>query len=194
MRKTFLTLSVLAGAGSAACASAIARTPPERPALEVPAPPTKVVEPPPRPEPMPEPVPDLPPRSAREREAVAAAGSGGAADRAQARSHHDDDGRGHTASGPGNARSAAAPSQHARRVRGGEAGSDSHRACGKVAGFGQYKGFFQGTPRRVRQRSWAVASSAGGIEEIRLRAGSKTRRKGRADREGARRPITAAHQ
>ena len=60
MRKTFLALSVLAGATSA-CASAVARTPPERPALEVPAPPTKVVEPPPRPEPMPDPVPDLPP-------------------------------------------------------------------------------------------------------------------------------------
>lgn len=46
-----------------ACASAVAKAPPDRPTLEVPAPPTRVVDPSPRPEPMPEPVPDLPPPS-----------------------------------------------------------------------------------------------------------------------------------
>jgi outer membrane biosynthesis protein TonB len=60
MKRVILGLSVLAGAASAACAAVTAKTPPERPALEVPAPPAKVVEPPPRPEPPPEPVPDLP--------------------------------------------------------------------------------------------------------------------------------------
>ena len=61
IRNILLGLSVLAGVASAACATAAARTPPERPTLDVPAPPTKVVEPSPRPDPMPEPVPDLPP-------------------------------------------------------------------------------------------------------------------------------------
>ncbi|MFL6281073.1 MAG: hypothetical protein ACJ731_13235 [Vicinamibacterales bacterium] len=60
MKKVILGLSLLIGAASAACASVTAKTPPERPALEVPAPPVKVVEPPPRPEPAPDPVPDLP--------------------------------------------------------------------------------------------------------------------------------------
>jgi outer membrane biosynthesis protein TonB len=60
MKRVILGLSVLVGATSAACASASAKAPPDRPALEVPAPPTKVVEPPARPEPTLEPVPDLP--------------------------------------------------------------------------------------------------------------------------------------
>ena len=47
----------------AACASAAAKAPPDRPTLEVPSPPTRVVDPSPRPEPTttPEPVPELPP-------------------------------------------------------------------------------------------------------------------------------------
>ena len=61
MKKVMLCLSVLVGAASAACATANAKAPLDRPTLEVPAPPTKVVEPAARPEPMPDPVPDLPP-------------------------------------------------------------------------------------------------------------------------------------
>jgi outer membrane biosynthesis protein TonB len=61
MKRVILGLSVLIGAASAACASVTAKTAPERPPLEVPAPPTKVVEPSPRPEPITEPVPELPP-------------------------------------------------------------------------------------------------------------------------------------
>ena len=61
MKRILLGLSVLVGAASAACASVIAKAPAERPPLEVPAPPAKVVEPPPRPDPGPDPVPDLPP-------------------------------------------------------------------------------------------------------------------------------------
>ena len=61
MKNVILGLSVLVGAASAACASASAKAPPDRPTLEVPAPPAKVVEPSPRPEPQPEPVQDLPP-------------------------------------------------------------------------------------------------------------------------------------
>jgi hypothetical protein len=60
MKRVILGVSVLIGAASAACASVTAKAPPERPALEVPAPPTKVVDPPLRPEPAPDPVPDLP--------------------------------------------------------------------------------------------------------------------------------------
>ena len=60
MKNVMLCLSVLAGAASAACASASAKAPPDRPTLEVPAPPTKVVDPPARPDPMPDPVQELP--------------------------------------------------------------------------------------------------------------------------------------
>jgi hypothetical protein len=58
-----ISLVVLVGAAMpiAACATIKAKAPTERPALEVPAPPGKVVEPLPRQEPaMPEPVGDLP--------------------------------------------------------------------------------------------------------------------------------------
>lgn len=52
-------------AASAACASVQAKTPADRPTLEVPAPPTRMIEPTPRPEPLPpDPVPDLPPAAA----------------------------------------------------------------------------------------------------------------------------------
>jgi len=61
MKRVTLGLLVLVGAASAACASATAKAAPDRPALEVPAPPAKVVEPPQQPEPSPAPVPDLPP-------------------------------------------------------------------------------------------------------------------------------------
>jgi hypothetical protein len=59
-----LTLAALLGAlvATGACASAQAKAPAEWPGLEVPAPPTRMIEPTPRPEPLlPEPVPDLPP-------------------------------------------------------------------------------------------------------------------------------------
>jgi hypothetical protein len=62
MTKVLLSLVILAGAASTACATANARTPPDRPTLEVPAPPAKVIDPPPQPEPAPpDPVPELPP-------------------------------------------------------------------------------------------------------------------------------------
>ena len=62
MTKVLLSLVVLAAAASTACATASAKVAPDRPALEVPAPPTKVVESAPMPEPTtPDPVPDLPP-------------------------------------------------------------------------------------------------------------------------------------
>jgi hypothetical protein len=61
MRKVLLGLVILAGAASTACATANAKTTPDRPTLEVPAPPAKVVETTPQPETMPELVPDLPP-------------------------------------------------------------------------------------------------------------------------------------
>ncbi len=61
MKRIALGLLVLAGATSAACAAATAKAAPDRPALEVPAPPSKVIEPPQQPEPDPAPVPDLPP-------------------------------------------------------------------------------------------------------------------------------------
>lgn len=61
MKRVTVGLVLLVGAASAACASATAKAAPDRPALEVPAPPAKVVEPPQQPEPDPAPVPDLPP-------------------------------------------------------------------------------------------------------------------------------------
>jgi type IV secretory pathway VirB10-like protein len=61
MNRVTLGLLVLVGAASAACASATAKAAPDRPPLEVPAPPSKVIEPPQQPEPDPAPVPDLPP-------------------------------------------------------------------------------------------------------------------------------------
>jgi hypothetical protein len=61
MKRATLGLLVLVGAASAACASATAKAAPDRPPLEVPAPPAKVVEPPVQPEPDLPPVPDLPP-------------------------------------------------------------------------------------------------------------------------------------
>jgi len=65
MKRFFLGLTVVVGAASAACASAIAKAAPDRPPLEVPAPPPKVVEPSPRPEPaVVDPVPELPPAQA----------------------------------------------------------------------------------------------------------------------------------
>lgn len=62
-----LTLAALLGvvAASGGCASAQAKAPAERPNLEVPAPPTRMIEPTARPEPtQPEPVPELPPAQA----------------------------------------------------------------------------------------------------------------------------------
>jgi hypothetical protein len=61
MTKVLLSLVVLACAASTACATASAKSTPDRPALEVPAPPTKVIEQTPLPEPLPELVPELPP-------------------------------------------------------------------------------------------------------------------------------------
>ena len=60
MRKVLLSLVVLAGAASTACATASAKASPDRPTLEVPAPPTKVIEQTALPEPPPDPVPELP--------------------------------------------------------------------------------------------------------------------------------------
>ena len=62
MKRVILGLTVLVGAASAACASATAKAAPERPPLEVPAPPARVVEPSPPPDTPPEPVPPLPPQ------------------------------------------------------------------------------------------------------------------------------------
>jgi hypothetical protein len=62
MQRIMLLVWLGAVAASASCASAQARTAADRPALEVPAPPTRMIEPTARPEPAtPEPVPDLPP-------------------------------------------------------------------------------------------------------------------------------------
>jgi outer membrane biosynthesis protein TonB len=61
MKRVTLGLLVLVGAASAACASATAKAAPDRPPLEVPAPPAKVIEPPQQPEPSIPQVPDLPP-------------------------------------------------------------------------------------------------------------------------------------
>jgi hypothetical protein len=62
MKRLFLLVWLGAVAASASCASAQARTAADRPALEVPPPPTRMIEPTARPEPTtPEPVPDLPP-------------------------------------------------------------------------------------------------------------------------------------
>lgn len=60
MKRLIVVLSLMLAAASAACASVTAKAPPERPTLDVPAPPTKVVEPGPKPEAAPDPVPDLP--------------------------------------------------------------------------------------------------------------------------------------
>lgn len=60
MTKVLLGLAVLALAASTGCATAKAKTVPDRPTLDVPAPPAKVVETTPMPETMPELVPDLP--------------------------------------------------------------------------------------------------------------------------------------
>ena len=60
MTKVLLGLVILAGAASTACATVTAKTTPDRPTLEVPAPPAKVIETTPMPEPLPEPVPELP--------------------------------------------------------------------------------------------------------------------------------------
>lgn len=59
MTKVLLGLVILAGAASTACATVTAKATPDRPTLEVPAPPAKVIETTPMPEPLP-PVPDLP--------------------------------------------------------------------------------------------------------------------------------------
>ena len=62
MQKSALVALLGIVGASAACASAQAKAPAERPSLEVPAPPTRMIEPTPRPEPaQPEPVPELPP-------------------------------------------------------------------------------------------------------------------------------------
>ena len=61
MRASVLFSVVGALVPLAGCASAAAKAPPDRPTLEVPAPPAKVVEPSPRPEPVIEPAPELPP-------------------------------------------------------------------------------------------------------------------------------------
>ena len=61
MKRIILGLTVLMGAASAACASATAKAAPDRPPLEVPAPPARVVAPSPQPERPIEPAPELPP-------------------------------------------------------------------------------------------------------------------------------------
>ena len=61
MKRVILGLLVLTGAGSAACASATAKAAPDRPALEVPAPPARVIEASQEPERPLEPAPELPP-------------------------------------------------------------------------------------------------------------------------------------
>src|SRR5262245_44479879 len=60
MTKVCLGLVILAVAASSACATAKAKTAPERPTLDVPAPPAKVIETTPMPDTTPEPVPELP--------------------------------------------------------------------------------------------------------------------------------------
>ena len=61
MTKVLLGLVILSVAASTACATVKAKTAPERPPLEVPAPPAKVIETTPMPETPPDLVPDLPP-------------------------------------------------------------------------------------------------------------------------------------
>ena len=63
MKRVLLVLAL--GCLASSCASAQAKAPAARPALEVPAPPPRTIEPAPKPEPssMPEPVNDLPPVS-----------------------------------------------------------------------------------------------------------------------------------
>jgi hypothetical protein len=63
MTKVLLSLVILAGVASTACATASAKAAPDRPTLEVPAPPAKVIETTPLPETTPEPVPELPPQA-----------------------------------------------------------------------------------------------------------------------------------
>src|SRR5262245_61088482 len=60
MTKVCLGLVILAVAASSACATAKAKTAPERPTLDVPAPPAKVIETTPMPDNEPDPVPPLP--------------------------------------------------------------------------------------------------------------------------------------
>jgi hypothetical protein len=61
MQKIILLVLLGGLAATAACASAQAKAPADRPPLEVPVPPTRTIEPTPRPEPAsPEPVADLP--------------------------------------------------------------------------------------------------------------------------------------
>jgi hypothetical protein len=62
MKNLMLGLWICAVVANGACATVRAKPPAERPALEVPVPPGKVIEPMPHPEPLtPEPVGDLPP-------------------------------------------------------------------------------------------------------------------------------------
>lgn len=61
MRKVLAAILLAGlGAGGAACATTQAKAPLERPALEVPPVPARVIEQPPAPQPAPEPVPELP--------------------------------------------------------------------------------------------------------------------------------------
>lgn len=60
MTKVLLGLVILAVAASSACATAKAKTAPERPTLDVPAPPAKVIETTVMPDTEPDPVPPLP--------------------------------------------------------------------------------------------------------------------------------------
>jgi hypothetical protein len=65
MKKLILGLWICGALASAACATVRAKAPADRPALEVPPPPMRVIEPMPHQEPaMPEPVGDLPPAPA----------------------------------------------------------------------------------------------------------------------------------
>ena len=62
MKKAILCVWMCGALASGACVTATAKTPADRPTLEVPPPPPRVIEPTPPPEPsMPEPVGDLPP-------------------------------------------------------------------------------------------------------------------------------------
>lgn len=72
MKRVFLGVWVCGALASGACASVGAKVPADRPALEVPAPPARIIEPGPRPEPIPEPVGELPPPPATPRPRPAA--------------------------------------------------------------------------------------------------------------------------
>ena len=62
MKKAILCVWMCSALASGACATATAKTPADRPTLEVPPPPPRVIEPTPQPElSMPEPVGELPP-------------------------------------------------------------------------------------------------------------------------------------